>query len=112
LRFASLIVGLETFIASRGGTQVRFKKGYLNVINEAKRRCKLGELVPLAVETSGHGAFAENNFSDDGTFTALLAASVVGEGQQAACLKGFEDAGYEEELRMEVRLGEEQSEEL
>jgi phosphomannomutase len=31
-------INLESFIALAGGSQVRFKKGYLNVINEAKVR--------------------------------------------------------------------------
>ena len=34
-----------------------------------------GEDCPLAIETSGHGAFEENHFSDDG---AYIAAKIIG----------------------------------
>lgn len=60
--------GLSDFIRRLGGKHVRFKRGYKNVINEAKRRIAAGENCPLAIETSGHAAFAENYFMDDGAY--------------------------------------------
>ncbi|GMI06117.1 hypothetical protein TrRE_jg1854 [Triparma retinervis] len=97
-------IGLESFISRAGGTQLRFKKGYLNVINEAKRRSALGEEIPLAMETSGHGAFKENNYCDDGTYTALLVACFIADNNNGkGVIEDFEDAGYEEELRMAVK---------
>lgn len=60
--------GLTDFIENLGGTHVRFKRGYKNVINEAKRRNAEGEYCPLAIETSGHAAFIDNYFLDDGAY--------------------------------------------
>lgn len=60
--------GLRKFINSRGGVQKRFKRGYRNVIDEAKRLCDTGVDAPLAIESSGHAAFAEHYFLDDGAY--------------------------------------------
>ena len=68
--------GLATFIQARGGKHHRFKRGYKNVINEAKRLNEAGEYTPLAIETSGHASLLENDFLDDGAYliTKLLIA--------------------------------------
>ena len=61
--------GLTEFIEKNlGGKHIRFKRGYKNVIDEAVRRCDLGENAPLAIETSGHAAFRENYVLDDGAY--------------------------------------------
>ncbi len=60
--------GLTAFINKIGGKHLRFKRGYRNVIDEAVRRNRLGEYCPLAIETSGHAAFADNYFLDDGAY--------------------------------------------
>lgn len=60
--------GLTEFIEKRGGTHIRFKRGYKNVINEAIRRNEEGEYCPLAIETSGHAAYIDNYFLDDGAY--------------------------------------------
>ena len=61
--------GLRDFIENTlGGKQIRFKRGYKNVIDEAIRRENEGENVPLAIETSGHAAFRENYYLDDGAY--------------------------------------------
>lgn len=60
--------GLAEFIAKHGGIHHRFKRGYRNVINEAKRLCENGQEALLAIETSGHGALKENYFLDDGAY--------------------------------------------
>lgn len=60
--------GLTDYIEALGGKHVRFKRGYKNVIDEAKRRNASGEYCPLAIETSGHAAFKENYFIDDGAY--------------------------------------------
>lgn len=49
----------------------RFKRGYKNVINEAIRLNKEGIETHLAIETSGHGAFKENYFLDDGAYLSV-----------------------------------------
>lgn len=66
--------GLAKFIAAHGGVHHRFKRGYKNVINEAKRLCAEGKYAPIAIETSGHAALKENYFLDDGAYlvTRLL----------------------------------------
>ncbi len=68
--------GLTKFIEEKGGRHHRFKRGYKNVINEAIRLNAEGEYTPLAIETSGHAAFLENYFLDDGAYliTRLLIA--------------------------------------
>ncbi len=67
-------LGLKEFIASRGGTHYRFKRGYKNVINKALELNNDGIYAPLAIETSGHAALKENYFLDDGAYlvTRLL----------------------------------------
>ena len=66
--------GLAKFIAEKGGVHHRFKRGYRNVINESIRLNAQGQDSQLAIETSGHGAFQENYFLDDGAYivTKLL----------------------------------------
>ena len=60
--------GLSAFIAEWGGVHYRFKRGYRNVIDEAVRLNEEGIDCPLAIETSGHAAFRENGFLDDGVY--------------------------------------------
>lgn len=60
--------GLAKFIASKGGVHRRFKRGYKNVINESIRLNNEGIDSQLAIETSGHGAFKDNYFLDDGAY--------------------------------------------
>lgn len=60
--------GLSVFINDLGGIHHRFKRGYKNVINEAKRLNEEGTASHLAIETSGHGAIKENYFLDDGCY--------------------------------------------
>lgn len=62
--------GLSAFIAEWGGVHYRFKRGYRNVIEEAVRLNDEGIDCPLAIETSGHAAFRENGFVDDGMYLA------------------------------------------
>lgn len=66
--------GLAKFITTKGGVHHRFKRGYKNVINESIRLNGQGQDSQLAIETSGHGAFKENYFLDDGAYivTKLL----------------------------------------
>ncbi len=50
---------------------LRFKRGYKNVIDKGIELNRAGEDCQLAIETSGHGAFKENYFSDDGAYIAV-----------------------------------------
>lgn len=60
--------GLTDFIQGLGGKHHRFKRGYKNVINESVRLNEEGIDSQLAIETSGHCAFKENYFLDDGAY--------------------------------------------
>ena len=78
--------GLARFIAARGGTHHRFKRGYRNVIDEAVRLNQAGTDCPLAMETSGHAALREHYFLDDGMYlvTRLLVAAMQRRAQGGA----------------------------
>ncbi|MDE6667360.1 MAG: phosphomannomutase/phosphoglucomutase [Clostridia bacterium] len=60
--------GLTEFIESLGGKHFRYKRGYKNVIDKCKELNESGEYSPLAIETSGHAAFKENYYLDDGAY--------------------------------------------
>lgn len=60
--------GLKTYIESIGGEHYRFKRGYRNVINKQIELNNEGCFCPLAIETSGHAAFKENYYLDDGAY--------------------------------------------
>lgn len=63
--------GLGRFITEiLGGKHCRYQRGYKNVIQEAKRKNEAGDECWLAIETSGHAAFKDNNFYDDGAHFA------------------------------------------
>lgn len=61
---------LKVFIEALGGKQIRYISGYRNVINKAIEVNESGVDCQLAIETSGHAAFKENYFLDDGTYVA------------------------------------------
>ncbi len=67
-------VHLTEFIESLGGKHLRFKRGYKNVIDKCRQLNEAGTYSPLAIETSGHAAFPENYYLDDGAYlvTRLL----------------------------------------
>lgn len=56
---------------------LRFKRGYKNVIDKAIDLNAQNIPCELAIETSGHGAFKENHFSDDGAYIALKIISAL-----------------------------------
>ena len=61
--------GLKDFIEKElKGKHHRFKRGYRKVINESLRLNAEGINSPLAIETSGHAAFRDNYFLDDGAY--------------------------------------------
>lgn len=64
--------GLHDFLEKDLGLKhLRYMRGYKNVINECIRRNEAGEVSPLAIETSGHGALSENYYLDDGAYLAV-----------------------------------------
>lgn len=60
--------GLKAYIESIGGEHYRYKRGYRNVINKQIELNNGGVYCPLAIETSGHAAFKENYYLDDGAY--------------------------------------------
>jgi phosphomannomutase len=85
----------------------RFRRGYKNVINEAVRLNEEGVFSPLAIETSGHGAFIKNYFLDDGAYLAIklliAAANAKWEGKNLSSLiADFPRAFDPREYRIEI----------
>ena len=79
--------GLAEFIKNNGGRHLRYKRGYKNVIDKCKELNAGGEYSPLAIETSGHAAFAENYYLDDGAY--LIVKILISMAQQAKKGKGL-----------------------
>lgn len=100
--------GLTEFIERHlGGKHLRFKRGYKNVIDEAARRCALGENAPLAIETSGHAAFRENYFLDDGAYLItkiIIKAAQLRKAGKAlkSLIDGLSEPAEECELRLNI----------
>ncbi len=99
--------GLAEFIKANGGEHLRFKRGYRNVINKQIELCSSGKKCPLAMETSGHAAFAENYFLDDGAYliTKLIieAASLAKSGKSLEDLiSELREPVEEKELRFKI----------
>lgn len=103
--------GLETFLEKDLGLQhVRYLKGYANVINKARELTESGAAnAEMAIETSGHCAMKENDYLDDGTYTAVkivgLLARVAREGSNKSLLdliSNYEEMPEVSELRMEL----------
>lgn len=100
--------GLTKFINhTLGGRHIRFKRGYKNVIDEAVRRCENGEETPLAIETSGHAAFRENYFLDDGAYLVtrmiikLCLLKRTG-GDLGDLIADLEEPAEEQEIRLKI----------
>ena len=103
--------GLTEFIEKElGGIHRRFKRGYKNVIDEAKRLTFTeGNLAPLAIETSGHAAFSDNYYLDDGAYLAtrivILVASLRKEGKTLDdILNKLKTPAEEKEIRIKINV--------
>lgn len=100
--------GLREFIEDTlGGRHIRFKRGYKNVIDEAIRRTNSGEKTPLAIETSGHAAFEENYYLDDGAYLVtkiiIKMAKLRHEGKKIGdCIAELKKPLEEKELRFNI----------
>lgn len=73
-----------------GLKHLRFKRGYRNVINKSIELNEQGIDSELAIETSGHAAYRENYFLDDGAYLAtklvIKAAQLKQFGEDISCL--------------------------
>ena len=102
--------GLAEYIRAKGGRHHRFKRGYRNVIDEAARLNKEGIPSPLAIETSGHAAFRENHFLDDGAYlmtrVIIEMARLRRDGRALGDLIGeLKEPAEENELRFKILSG-------
>ena len=97
--------GLSAFIAEWGGVHYRFKRGYRSVIHEAIRLNEEGIDCPLAMETSGHAAFRENGFLDDGAYLATrLICEALNRKREGQTLSALIDDLQEPVESVEIRL--------
>lgn len=95
--------GLTRFIERHGGVHLRYKRGYKNVIDKAKELCAAGVDCPLAVETSGHCAFRDNHFLDDGAYMAARLLLLLADGQDLeARIRDLEEPAEEKEVRLRL----------
>lgn len=101
--------GLAAFIEKQGGIHHRFKRGYRNVINEAIRLNEAGQDCQLAMETSGHGAFKENYFLDDGAYIVTKLLIELARGKKAgytleSLIENLAEPAESKEFRMNILL--------
>jgi len=101
--------GLAKFIEEKGGIHHRFKRGYRNVINESIRLNNLGQDSQLAIETSGHGAFKENYFLDDGAYIVTKLLIELARGKKEgytleSLISTLEEPAESIEFRMNIQL--------
>ncbi len=100
--------GLREFIEKKlHAKQLRYKRGYKNVIDKAKELNQNGEFAPLAIETSGHAALKENYFQDDGAYlaakiTALLANVKSDGGSIEELIADLKEPLYSTEIRIKI----------
>ncbi|MCD7822802.1 MAG: phosphomannomutase/phosphoglucomutase [Oscillospiraceae bacterium] len=101
--------GLGEFIRSKGGVHHRFRRGYRNVINESIRLNKEGIDSQLAIETSGHGAFKDNYFLDDGAYIVTRLIIELSRGVKEgytlhSLIDGLREPAESMEFRMNIDL--------
>ena len=101
--------GLTKFIEAHGGKHIRFKRGYKNVINKQIELNKEGIDCPLAIETSGHAAFRENYYLDDGAYLVtklIIKAALLKKsgGSLESFISDLEEPAEELERRFKIDL--------
>ena len=100
---------LHEFLEGKLGLRhYRYKRGYRNVIGKAKELMEEGENAFLAIETSGHAAYSDNYFLDDGAFLAVQivvnAARLKREGRDiTALIKGLKSPAESKEVRLKIK---------
>ena len=99
---------LTSFLEDRLGLRhLRFKRGYRNVINKSMELNAAGTDSQLAIETSGHAAYKENYFLDDGAYLAtkvvIRAAKLFKEGKPiSSVIAGLAEPAESIELRFPI----------
>lgn len=96
--------GLKTFInEDLKGNHYRYKRGYKNVINKAIELNEQGIDCPLAIETSGHAAFRENFFLDDGAYLVTKIVIELARGKDIdSLLQNLKMPAEEKEVRFKI----------
>ena len=104
--------GLTPFLEKNLGLKhVRYLRGYANVINKARSLTENNVCnAEVAIETSGHCALKENDYLDDGTYTAARIIGLLAKERSVDSTKSLLDliADLQEmdevaELRMSLR---------
>lgn len=97
------------FIESKGGNVEPYISGYKNVIDRGIALNKEGINSPLAIETSGHAAFRENYFLDDGSY--LVAKILIADAEMQLqggsvfdLIEGLKEPVETEEIRFVINL--------
>ena len=95
----------EFLTKSLGLKHLRYKRGYRNVIGKAIELDSSGIDSQLAIETSGHAAFKQNYYLDDGAYLATLmvieAAKLFREGKGISqIIAGLEEPAQSMEFRL------------
>lgn len=102
--------GLTEFINNDlGGVHRRFRRGYKNVIDESIRLEGEGVSSPLAIETSGHAAFKENYFLDDGAYLVtkiiIKLAEMKKRGKELdSLIENLSEPVEEKEVRLKITV--------
>jgi phosphomannomutase len=100
---------LHEFLEGKLGLKhLRYKRGYRNVINKAKELTEAGEQAFLAIETSGHAAYSDNYYLDDGAFLAVQivinAARLKARGKDiTALMDGLKSPAESKEVRLKIK---------
>ena len=96
--------GLTSFIEKLGGKHLRYMRGYKNVINKCKELNENGIYSPLAIETSGHAAFEQNYYLDDGAYVIvkllILLATLKKGGTLAELINDLPEPVESDEVRI------------
>lgn len=90
------------------GVILPFKRGYKNVIDKQIELNNSGTNCPLAIETSGHAAFRDNYYLDDGAYLAArIVIKLVELKKQGKTLESLfaslEEAEEEKEIRLKIK---------
>lgn len=98
---------LSEYIKNLGGNHFRYKRGYRNVIEYARKLNENGINCPIAIESSGHAALRENEFVDDGAYLAAKVISKLAEmkangSSMDKVADGFVNAKEQLEIRITI----------
>lgn len=97
---------LNGFLERRGIKHLRFRRGYKNVINKAVQLNRDGIDCQLAIETSGHAAFKENHFLDDGAYLATKIIIQAAKSSISELIGDLKEAMESGEYRLKITADE------